>query len=384
MIRSALLIWVLLSVCVEPARAHDRSTSYSTVRLGLDSVLLQLKFRVQDYAALDQTSEEAEWRALLQGIYVAPCAPERRSFRSSRAHAGWVERSIAFKCPKQPSEYQILMDPFGKVVSGHLHFARIDAGGGVAHEHVFSAGDAAWTVSAETREASVWSYMALGSEHILTGYDHLAFVLALVLGVYSLRQLAAIVTGFTMGHSTTLALATLGHIKPISTAVEALIGLSILVIAVENAWSSHRRVDLWTPSLALAAVLALAAAASTAMWIPVVGAALFVGCYFAWLRAARDTALARAAVASLFGLIHGFGFAGVLTEAKLAPAHMVHALFGFNVGVELGQLLALGMLVMLRGALLRQEPNLSVRVVGITNAAVAALGTYWFVARMWH
>ena len=89
------------------------------------------------------------------------------------------------------------------------------------------------TVGAGT---SLGEYIALGIEHILTGYDHLAFLLALLLIGSSLGEVAKVVTGFTVAHSITLGLTILGYVRPEARSVEALIGLSIALVAAENVW----------------------------------------------------------------------------------------------------------------------------------------------------
>jgi hydrogenase/urease accessory protein HupE len=138
------------------------------------------------------------------------------------------------------------------------------------------------------------TYLRLGVEHILFGFDHLLFVLALVILVREWRRVAVTVTAFTIAHSITLAAATLGIVNVPGPPVEATIALSIMLVSVEILNARNGR-----PSL-------------TARW--------------PWL------------VAFSFGLLHGFGFAGALAEVGL-PQHAIPlALLFFNVGVEIGQL----------------------------------------------
>ncbi len=145
------------------------------------------------------------------------------------------------------------------------------------------------------------TYLVLGVEHILLGVDHLLFVLALLLIVRGVGRLVATVTAFTLAHSITLAAATLGFVQVPSAPVEAVIALSILFVASE-----------------LARQRAVEPVSSDA------GASLMQR--FPWI------------VAFAFGLLHGFGFAGALSEVGI-PQHAVPlALLFFNVGVELGQL----------------------------------------------
>lgn len=112
-------------------------------------------------------------------------------------------------------------------------------------------------------EKSIWNvrrHVPLGVEHILSGWDHVIFLLALLLMATSLRSALVVVTGFTVGHSVTLALATLGFASPDIATVEALIGLSIVLVAVENIWLAEGRGSPVVPRARVAALCALAEA----------------------------------------------------------------------------------------------------------------------------
>ena len=146
----------------------------------------------------------------------------------------------------------------------------------------------------------VRTYLVLGVEHILLGVDHLLFVLALLLIVKGLGRLVATVTAFTVAHSITLGAATLGFVHVPSAPVEAVIALSILFLASELA---RQRTG--------------AATAETANLTQ----------RFPWV------------MAFSFGLLHGFGFAGALSEVGMPQQAVPLALLFFNVGVEIGQLL---------------------------------------------
>jgi hydrogenase/urease accessory protein HupE len=196
----------------------------------------------------------------------------------------------------------------------------------------------AWEVAA--------TYLRLGIEHILFGFDHLLFVLALVILVRDWRRVAITVTAFTVAHSFTLAAATLGYLNVAGPPVEAAIALSIVLIAVEIVNARYGK-----PSL-------------TAR-LP-------------WL------------VAFGFGLLHGLGFAGALAEVGL-PHHAIPlALLFFNLGVEIGQLafvaavLTMGWLLY-RAASLRFQPALVQRTfnrLDVTAAyAIGAVAAYWLIER---
>jgi hydrogenase/urease accessory protein HupE len=154
---------------------------------------------------------------------------------------------------------------------------------------------------------SGWSvavtYLRVGVEHILLGVDHLLFVLALILIARNTRELIKAITAFTVAHSITLAAAALGFVHVPSKPVEAAIALSIAFVALEIIRAREGESGI----------------AARAPWI----------------------------VAFAFGLLHGFGFAGALSEIGLPAGHIPVALLFFNVGVELGQLLFVGVVLSL-------------------------------------
>src|SRR6185436_2163723 len=184
----------------------------------------------------------------------------------------------------------------------------------------------------------VRTYLTLGVEHILLGIDHLLFVLALLLIVKGVRRLVATVTAFTVAHSITLGAATLGFVHVPSAPVEAVIALSILFLASELA---RRRA----------------------------GGSADLTERFPWV------------VAFSFGLLHGFGFAGALSEVGIPQQAVPLALLFFNVGVEIGQLLFIAA-VFGFGWLVRLS---AVRVPAIWPRAVAygvgSAAAFWVVER---
>jgi hydrogenase/urease accessory protein HupE len=184
------------------------------------------------------------------------------------------------------------------------------------------------------------AYLAHGIEHILFGFDHLLFVLALVLIVPSRRVLFFTITAFTVAHSITLALATLGVVDVPGPPVEAAIAASILLLATEIVHRERGEVGL------------------TARW--------------PWV------------VAFAFGLLHGFGFASALTDIGLPQGDIPLALFAFNVGVECGQLAfvgaVLGTLVLARRA--RMGARLERRALRVAPYAIGTLAAFWLFERL--
>jgi hypothetical protein len=190
----------------------------------------------------------------------------------------------------------------------------------------------------ESLAGVAWTYLRLGFEHILGGVDHLLFVFALVLLVSGRMLLFKTITAFTLAHSITLACAVLGLVSVPGAPVEAVISLSILFVACELRHRQQGRTGL----------------AERHPWI----------------------------VAFAFGLLHGFGFAGALTEIGLPQTDVPLALFQFNLGVELGQI-AFVVTVLLAGALLTRIPfRRPTWSVNVPTYAIGSLASFWLIQRI--
>ena len=180
------------------------------------------------------------------------------------------------------------------------------------------------------------SYFGIGTDHILMGWDHLLFVIALVLLVSGTWNVVKAATAFTIAHSITLVATTLGYAGLPQRPVEALIALSIVFLAVELARSNK---ETWTRR-------------------------------WPWI------------VAFGFGLLHGFGFAGALREIGLPEGEVPAALLAFNLGVEAGQLLVIAVVLLLRTAILRLAPKAEAPALKFTTYAIGITAAYWLVDRV--
>jgi len=188
----------------------------------------------------------------------------------------------------------------------------------------------------------VQTYTVLGIEHILTGFDHLLFVLALVILVKGLRRLIATVTAFTVAHSLTLVAATLGWVHVPGPPVEAAIALSIVFVAGEIVHSRQGMQGLTER--------------------------------FPWI------------VAFTFGLLHGFGFASALSEVGLPQTAIPVALLFFNVGVEIGQLLfialVLAVIALARRVMRRFAVPQPVWAWRVAPYAIGSVAAFWSIQRI--
>jgi hydrogenase/urease accessory protein HupE len=185
--------------------------------------------------------------------------------------------------------------------------------------------------------AVAWQYLQLGVAHILSGFDHLLFVLALLLIVRGWRRLVATITAFTLAHSITLAAATLGFVSVPGPPVEATIALSIVFLASELVKVNQGQASL----------------TARAPWLVAFG----------------------------FGLLHGFGFAGALADVGLPRTEIPLALLAFNLGVELGQLLFLSMALAAVWLLGRIRTDWPRWVPQVPAYGIGTIAAFWLVER---
>lgn len=240
--------------------------------------------------------------------------------------------SLRFDC-SQPVSRLTIQDHLPAVLGDTHHVIALLTWDGGSLSHAFSAAQP--TLEADLRHQGTpngaGSFFVLGIEHIATGYDHLLFVLALVLCGGNRLQLLKIVTAFTLAHSITLGAAAFDLVTLPSMLVEAVIALSIAYVAFENLAPRFAVSRRWTISFA-------------------------------------------------FGLVHGFGFSSVLKEIGLPKDSELLALLNFNLGVEAGQIVAVAIVVPLLIRVRRQSWGM--RAIRWTSAVVLVTGLALFVERV--
>ncbi len=304
--------------------------------------------------------------------------------------------ALKMKCPHN-RELKIIMHSFFDSDPSHVHFARVHfsrvLSGENKGEFIFSNSNRVHEINLSgTQPSSTWlntlfSYTALGVKHILEGIDHLAFVVALLLVCGFSRQVIWAVTGFTLGHSLTLGLASSGFVVADIPMVEALIGWTILLMALERSGLLNH--NFREVIFAQAAVLGVCLCLS--FFVPSqLTAIAFLGLIIfslAWGGYIQNEQQARRMVPILsvgFGLIHGLGFAAVLTEIGLPQDYFLLGLLGFNIGVELGQLFFIALLlasVLLLGKSKKGQVAFSLPVQQTLASLLVFLGAYWFFGR---
>jgi hypothetical protein len=377
------------------AQAHTRSESHSSWRISGPDVHLQ--FTVPELEARRLTAAQGTGDATLLAYLAAhlkveaqgaPCAPSAAP-RALAAAAGYRRFEFQFRCAGERG-IRLTDTAFFDVVAAHTNFAQIRGSDGELTEQLFSRdhptldlGEAGG--AKRLQNAGFLDYLAMGIQHIFTGVDHQAFLLGLVLLSRRLRDLVFVVTGFTLGHSLTLALAVTGVIRPHAEYIDALVGLTIVLIGMENIVAhTHRPLPA---ALGLGVLLALMAIARRLGFggLPVlvlIGSGLFAANYLMVSGRLRDAGRLRVAVTLVFGLIHGFGFASNLLEMRLPADRLAELLLGFNLGVEIGQLACVALVLTIVFLLTRWSLGLPRRAVhDVVASGLVAVGMFWFVSR---
>ncbi|MEU6013567.1 HupE/UreJ family protein [Streptomyces sp. NPDC047515] len=273
---------------------------------------------------------------------------------SRREDVPYADLLLDWACPEQGSDHQVRSELFPdteRYVTGTKTIVtyEIDGRSGSA---ALDADHPSFSVGQSWYER-FWEFFRLGAEHLLTGIDHILFLLALIAGSRRLREIVLAATSFTLAHSVTFMLAALGLVRAPERIVEPVIALSIAVVAGWYLWR------LWRHG----------------------GHATDVGTggdgHFSLDRAGWT----RLGVVFCFGLVHGLGFAGALGIEEAWSWTLLWSLLVFNVGIEVVQLAIIAAVFPLLTVVRHRAPRAGLWVTGVICAGVSVMGLVWFVQR---
>lgn len=239
--------------------------------------------------------------------------------------------NLNYKLENKPEklvlDYNMFMDDSDP---SHANYATIKLDG-KQQESVLSYESRELAIGEVTFMQSATQFLLLGLEHIFTGYDHILFVISLLIGAKTIKNILGLVTAFTIAHSITLILATLEIVQLPGRFVEAAIALSIIYVALINIFNPDSKHQPW--------------------------------------------------LAFGFGLIHGFGFAGILSEMRLDGSQLATSLLSFNIGIEIGQLIIVSLVFPIMLWLKKLTFKPVKWVIPGTSVAILAFGLIWFIER---
>jgi hydrogenase/urease accessory protein HupE len=342
------------------AQAHDPGLSTATVTVGAQKINVVLGFALQDAAFIlpenrrpadagrrdDFQAMRPELESVIASsfnLYLGEQLAVPVQITAQAKDSNNVEILLEFTRSKA-SQLRLLSAFLERLPFGHREFLSVQAeNGATLAEAMLSAKKSAFLIglpaiaapSVSTPDGnSFFAFLKLGVEHILTGYDHLLFLFALMVVCRDLRSILSVITCFTIAHSISLALATLDIVRLPGRIVEPLIAASIVYVGIEN---------------------------------------LVRG----------DSPKWRNLIAFSFGLVHGLGFADALRELGISSGRFgfVVPLVGFNLGVELGQLCVAAVVLPILWHF-RRNPSFVRRLVPVCSLAVAFAGSYWMVERV--
>jgi len=382
---SNIIFTILALTCIATAAdAHTRSESYSHWYLSGSTITGTVTIPLREVMLLYQDADSnIPPRDLFRDVLTEhtiimsennPCT--RQFVNILQAASGFIRVEMQFDCsPGIPSAiyYRALFD----TAPGHVHYAKLHRDGILLAEQLITDTADTWDISdvdATSDSYSFTAFLTIGAKHITGGLDHIAFLLGLLLISGSIRR--------------SIAAAVLGYVHADGQLVEAFIGFTVALVAVEYFLAQRQTVARYAfSSMALAWLIGAAALAldllSTRALLAYLGIGLFAFCY---LLAARELAQrGDARVSALlfvattcFGLVHGFGFAGFLMETGILGTSLFVPLLGFNLGVELGQLILVVAALAAASLLRNRLPDSAAPMLA---AGLCGIGIFWFVGR---
>src|ERR1700704_3246625 len=334
---------VLASMALVPVKAHVLARSESRLVVRGREVSAHLTFNLLDFPGVDRNGDQVvtpdEFAPAFDRVYASILAHYSLSssgppVRMTRDKYGVFEEHVlmldlTYVFPQQVLALEMTSTLPDVLGPGHVHLATFILNGRLQEQILDNRNRSVFfTQTSGTRWQTLGRFVWLGMQHIATGYDHLSFLLGLLIATASLRSLVKVITSFTVAHSITLALATFNVVILPSRFTESMIAASILYVAVENL-VRKKSIDRWKLTF-------------------------------------------------VFGLVHGFGFSNVLREMQLPRANLALTLFSFNLGVEIGQIVFVVLLFpaiedLIRSGWTKLRPAVSI-VIGL-------LAAYWFIQR---
>ena len=392
MIYKKLLCCSLLIVCSIVSEAHNRSESYSKFNFTSNEqgMAIQITGSIKQdiFNNLNPTSHFQSYESLVTYLDKAinpgsSCKLNESVEINENISLGVLKFVWSYQCLQIPQS--ISMSLFQDLGVTHTHIARGVIDGQSVPEFMFASTQDAWVIGlpgeSNVNQSSYVGYFKSGVQHILSGWDHLTFLLGLLL-LFTGRFLIIAITGFTIGHSLTLGLGAMNVLRVHSEIIETLIGFSILLLAVEYFLKHAFEINKLIKNLALSfcAFLPLTIFGNLDL-ILIVGLALFLTFYLSLTNHYSNPWLPLM-VTIFFGLIHGLGFASSIAESGIPQDRLLPIILSFNIGVEVGQLaVAFTLLAFLKLTKTYFRFSDFNYLHGAMGTFVFSMGTFWFISR---
>jgi len=393
---SGLLVILLFTFSLD-VFSHQRSESYSkwSVEEDENHTLVNVAFTIR-LSNLNKLEGPlvGEWEDRISAYIISSFTTDSDCLQESKHRVMTSRADDIFRVSWTLSCNQMLEEIKTNVFFDrdptHSHIARYIYDLNLSTEKLFTTQTKTWNLKDiySSKESSVNSsfkeYVLLGIKHISTGYDHLAFLFGLLLLNQRLKRLVLAITGFTLGHSLTLSLAVLDLVRPVNSFIEALIGFSIALLGLEFLIRHSKSNSTYVKNISYFLFLFLLlyfifSGGSNSLGL--LGLFIFSFCYLT-LVSKNLSSFFSLFIASIFGLIHGFGFGGFLFEVGFSEDNILKTLFGFNLGVEIGQLMAMSLFILIIFGISKLDIKNKEYINPLLATFLVTLGTYWFVYRV--
>ena len=396
---------IILFFLLSPLNAHYFSESFSKWNVVENKVeanfsLLTLEstriFQVENYQKImfeENLSETDVFKIYLSQHLKVTSEGKNCSLideiKELDSQEGSLNLSLNFECPSN-KEIIIINNALFNLVQSHIHIARIYIDNNLYTEKALFFNDQSIDLNEEKENNSFsnsfYKFFSLGLDHILSGYDHLLFILGLLLLVTNLKRLLLVITGFTIGHSLTLSLSVINIIQVKSSLVEALIGYTIMFVGLEYLYkenNDHRVSMIFITTLSLLLLIFGNLINPNFPYFLILGILLFSLGYFYLLKNLNSENNLLSIITIIFGLIHGFGFGGFLLGSKISSENIFSGLLGFNLGVEVGQIIFVLLVLLIYKLLMTLKITKIIEVIkNLSFFAVVFFGFFFFIQRL--
>jgi|TARA_Y100000994_G_scaffold244128_1_gene243480 hypothetical protein len=396
---------IILFFLLSPLNAHYFSESFSKWNVVDNKVeanfsLLTLEstriFQVENYQKImfeENLSETDVFKIYLSQHLKVTSEGKNCSLvdeiKELNSQEGSLNLSLNFECPSN-KEIKIINNALFNLVQSHIHIARIYIDNNLYTEKALFFNDQSIDLNEEKENNSFsnsfYKFFSLGLDHILSGYDHLLFILGLLLLVTNLKRLLLVITGFTIGHSLTLSLSVINIIQVKSSLVEALIGYTIMFVGLEYLYkenNDHRVSMIFITTLSLLLLIFGNLINPNFPYFLILGILLFSLGYFYLLKNLNSENNLLSIITIIFGLIHGFGFGGFLLGSKISSENIFSGLLGFNLGVEVGQIIFVLLILLIYKLLMTLKITKIIEVMkNLSFFAVVFFGFFFFIQRL--
>ena len=396
---------IILFFLLSPLNAHYFSESFSKWNVVDNKVeanfsLLTLEstriFQVENYQKImfeENLSETDVFKIYLSQHLKVTSEGKNCSLvdeiKELNSQEGSLNLSLNFECPSN-KEIKIINNALFNLVQSHIHIARIYIDNNLYTEKALFFNDQSIDLNEEKENNSFsnsfYKFFSLGLDHILSGYDHLLFILGLLLLVTNLKRLLLVITGFTIGHSLTLSLSVINIIHVKSSLVEALIGYTIMFVGLEYLYkenNDHRVSMIFITTLSLLLLIFGNLINPNFPYFLILGILLFSLGYFYLLKNLNSENNLLSIITIIFGLIHGFGFGGFLLGSKISSENIFSGLLGFNLGVEVGQIIFVLLILLIYKLLMTLKITKIIEVMkNLSFFAVVFFGFFFFIQRL--